>query len=144
MTNSRLITLNFSQPAGTPTDGIIQCVQHGRYLHVELEDTALMGYKVLGVAVDKETANEIGLTTKRRRPRVRAVSAGRAEGRPPAGPVAGGRVPVDRPAGTEVTGRASGRRAHRYRKKCSNSSRGVPSYVAHCRSPAYCWSLPVK
>jgi hypothetical protein len=62
--DSRLVTLNFSQPAGTPTDGIIQCVQHGKYLHVELEDTILMGYKVLGVKVEKQTENEITLTTK--------------------------------------------------------------------------------
>ena len=62
--NSRLITLNFSQPAGTPTDGIIQSVQSGKYLHVDLEDSYLMGYKVFGVRVDKDTAKDIGYTTK--------------------------------------------------------------------------------
>jgi hypothetical protein len=60
----RLIVLNFSQPQGTPTDGIIQSVQEGRLLHVDLEDCALMGYKVFGVMVKKETAGEIGYTTK--------------------------------------------------------------------------------
>ncbi|MDD8025420.1 MAG: hypothetical protein PHI34_02820 [Acidobacteriota bacterium] len=60
----RLVTLNFSQPAGTPTDGIIQSVQEGKLLHVDLEDTTLMGYKVFGVIVKKETAGEIGYTVK--------------------------------------------------------------------------------
>ncbi len=60
----KLITLNFSQPAGTPTDGIIQSVEQGKYLHVDLEDTTLMGYKVFGVRVNKETANEIGYSAK--------------------------------------------------------------------------------
>jgi hypothetical protein len=60
--NSRLIALNFSQPAGTPTDGIIQCVQNGKYLHVELRDTLLMGYKVLGVRVDKQSEKDIAIT----------------------------------------------------------------------------------
>jgi hypothetical protein len=59
-----LIALNFSQPAGTPTDGIIQSVQHGKYLHVELEDCTLMGYKVFGSAVSKDTAGEIGCTIR--------------------------------------------------------------------------------
>lgn len=60
----RLIALNFSQPQGTPTDGIIQSVQHGKYLHVELADTTLMGYKVFGSAVNKETAADIGYTVE--------------------------------------------------------------------------------
>ncbi len=58
----RLAVLNFSQPAGTPTDGIIQSVQRGDLLHVELEDTTLMGYKVFGVIVEKETQKDIGYT----------------------------------------------------------------------------------
>jgi len=56
----KLFALNFSQPAGTPTDGIIQSVQHGKYLHVELEDCLLAGYKVFGSAVSKESADQIG------------------------------------------------------------------------------------
>jgi hypothetical protein len=60
----RLITLNFSQPAGTPTDGIIQSVQHGKFLHVDLEDCTLMGYKVFGVKVATNTQDEIQYTTK--------------------------------------------------------------------------------
>jgi hypothetical protein len=43
---------------------VIQCVEHGKYLHVELEDTVVMGYKVLGVVVNKATAGEIGLSVK--------------------------------------------------------------------------------
>ncbi|MFA6107785.1 MAG: hypothetical protein WDA75_03355 [Candidatus Latescibacterota bacterium] len=60
----RLIALNFSQPHGTPTDGIIQSVQHGRYLHVDLEATTLMGFKVFGSAVAKESAGEIQYTAR--------------------------------------------------------------------------------
>jgi len=59
----RLITLNFSQPQGTPTDGIIQSVQRGKYLHVDIADSTLMGYKVFGVKVEKGTESEIGYTT---------------------------------------------------------------------------------
>ena len=55
----RLIALNFSQPHGTPTDGIIQSVEHGRYLRIELEDTTLMGFKVFGSIVDKSSADQI-------------------------------------------------------------------------------------
>lgn len=60
----RLIVLNFSQPHGTPSDGIIQSVQEGKLLHVDLEDCTLMGYKVFGVAVEKQTVGDIGYTTK--------------------------------------------------------------------------------
>jgi hypothetical protein len=62
--NCRLVTLNFSQPAGTPTDGIIQSVIDGKLLHVDLEDCALMGYKVFGVRKNKDTAKDIGYTLK--------------------------------------------------------------------------------
>jgi len=60
----RLIVLNFSQPVGTPTKGIIQSVQSGKYLHVDLEDCTLMGYKVFGVIVEGGTEGEIGYSTK--------------------------------------------------------------------------------
>ncbi len=60
----RLITLNFSQPQGTPTDGIIQSVQNGKYLHVDMKDTTLMGYKVFGVKVDKDSVKDLSYTTK--------------------------------------------------------------------------------
>lgn len=60
----RLMALNFSQPQGTPTDGIIQSVQNGKYLHVDFEDTTVMGYKVFGVKVDKDTAGDIQYTTR--------------------------------------------------------------------------------
>jgi len=58
----RLIALNFSQPQGTPTDGIIQSVEEGKLLHVELQDCVLMGYRVFGVKVKKDTAKDIGCT----------------------------------------------------------------------------------
>ena len=60
----RLITLNFSQPQGTPTDGIVQSVQNGKYLHVDFEDSTLMGYKVFGVKVEKESEKDIEYTTQ--------------------------------------------------------------------------------
>lgn len=60
----KLITLNFSQPHGTPSEGIIQSVQEGKLLSVDIEDCTLMGYKVFGVIVDKETASDIKYTTK--------------------------------------------------------------------------------
>jgi len=60
----RLITLNFSQPHGTPVDGIVQSVEHGKYVHVDFEDCTLMGYKLLGVRVNKKTAGAIQYTTK--------------------------------------------------------------------------------
>ena len=62
--DSKLITLNFSQPQGTPTDGIIQSVQEGKLLAVDLEDCVLMGYKVFGVIVNKETVKDIQYSTK--------------------------------------------------------------------------------
>ncbi|HZZ45069.1 MAG TPA: hypothetical protein VFE58_19185 [Tepidisphaeraceae bacterium] len=59
ITRCKLITLNFSQPAGTPTDGIIQSVQEGAGLKIDLADSQLMGYKVFGVIVDKPSAKDI-------------------------------------------------------------------------------------
>ena len=60
----RLITLNFSQPQGTPTDGIVQSVEHGKYLWADFEDCTVMGYKVFGVKVNKGTEGEIKFTAK--------------------------------------------------------------------------------
>ncbi|HCU36135.1 MAG TPA: hypothetical protein DGT21_12015 [Armatimonadetes bacterium] len=59
-----LIALNFSQPHGTPSPGIIQSVQEGKLLHVDLQDSTLMGYQVFGVLVDTETSHDIGYSTK--------------------------------------------------------------------------------
>ncbi len=64
LTRCRLVALNFSQPHGTPTDGIIQSVQDGKLLHVDLEDCTLMGYKVFGVMVNKDTARDISYTIR--------------------------------------------------------------------------------
>ena len=58
----RLFTLNFSQPHGTPTDGVIQSVMAGKYLHVDMEDTTISGYKVFGVRDRKDTVGDIGYT----------------------------------------------------------------------------------
>ncbi len=63
-TRSRLIVLNFSQPAGTPSDGIILSMEDGKLLHVELEDSVLMGYRLFGVKVHKDTVKDIGCTVR--------------------------------------------------------------------------------
>ena len=39
--------LNFSQPQGTPSTGIIYSDLAGKLLHVDFEDCTFMGYKVL-------------------------------------------------------------------------------------------------
>lgn len=44
----RLFSLNFSQPGGQPSTGIIYHTLNGSLLHVDLEDTILVGYKVFG------------------------------------------------------------------------------------------------
>ncbi len=65
--NCRLIVLNFSQPRGTPSTGIIHSTIHGKYMHVDLEDCTLMGYKVFGTgkgAPAGEDTGEITYTTK--------------------------------------------------------------------------------
>lgn len=58
----RLVALNFSQPAGTPCDGIIVSVQNGKYFSVDIEDSTLMGYKVFGVKVDTDSAGALAYT----------------------------------------------------------------------------------
>jgi len=64
LTRCRLIVLNFSQPHGTPSGGIVQSVQEGKLLHVDFRDCLLMGYKVFGVMVEKDTVGDIGYTTR--------------------------------------------------------------------------------
>ncbi len=63
LTRCRLFAMNMSQPAGTPTDGIIQSVQEGKLLHVDLEDCTLAGYKVFGCIKNKQTVKDITYTT---------------------------------------------------------------------------------
>lgn len=62
-TRCNLVVLNFSQPVGTPSDGIIVSMQNGKYFHVDLEDSTLMGYKVFGVKVDQDSVDALGFTT---------------------------------------------------------------------------------
>lgn len=58
----RLIVLNFSQPRGTPSTGILCCgAKHGKQLHVDLEDCTLAGYKVFGTR-----AGDVSYTAKGR------------------------------------------------------------------------------
>ncbi|MDY0032218.1 MAG: hypothetical protein RBT84_09720, partial [FCB group bacterium] len=44
----RLFSLNFSQPHGQPSTGVIYHTLDGRLLHVELEDCLLSGFKIFG------------------------------------------------------------------------------------------------
>ena len=55
----RLVSLNYSQPRGTPGSGIIISTIEGRFLHVDLEDCTLMGYKVFGAG-----EGEVSYSTK--------------------------------------------------------------------------------
>jgi hypothetical protein len=48
----RLFVVNFSQPQGTPATGVIFSDLEGKYLHVDLEDTILLGFKVFGSSKD--------------------------------------------------------------------------------------------
>jgi hypothetical protein len=48
--DSRLLVLNFSQPHGTPSAGIICCDAVSQTLHVEFEDCLLAGYKLFGTS----------------------------------------------------------------------------------------------
>ncbi len=57
--NCRLITLNFSQPHGTPSSGVISCDVEGKFLHIDFEDCTLMGYKIFGAR-----AGDFSYTTK--------------------------------------------------------------------------------
>lgn len=61
-TRCKLVALNFSQPVGTPSDGVIVSVQNGKYFSVDLEDSTLMGYKVFGVKVDTESSADLAYT----------------------------------------------------------------------------------
>lgn len=63
--NCRLIVTNFSQPVGKPSTGIINVKEKGEYLHVDLEDCSLMGYKVFGVG-DNQDKSDIPYTIKGR------------------------------------------------------------------------------
>jgi hypothetical protein len=44
--NCRLVSLNFSQPQGKPSTGVIFSTIEGKLLHVDLEDCTLMGCKI--------------------------------------------------------------------------------------------------
>jgi hypothetical protein len=48
--DSRLLVLNFSQPPGTPSSGIICCDASSNTLHVDFQDSLLAGYKVFGTS----------------------------------------------------------------------------------------------
>ncbi len=55
----RLISLNFSQPQGKPSTGVIYSTIEGKFLHVDLEDCTLMGCKIFGAG-----KGEISYSTK--------------------------------------------------------------------------------
>ncbi|MBI3851884.1 MAG: hypothetical protein HY298_16635 [Verrucomicrobia bacterium] len=59
LASCRLISLNFSQPQGTPSSGIIYSTIDGKLLHTDLVDCTLMGYKVFGAG-----KGEVGFSVK--------------------------------------------------------------------------------
>ena len=105
--NCRMIVLNFSQPAGTPSSGIICCDIPGDHCDLDLEDCSLMGYKVFGISPGNgKRADPIRYTTKGR---VRAYVQYQQEvprGFPPARPLA--RRAVRRPGAAVVAFARSG------------------------------------
>jgi hypothetical protein len=71
----RLITLNFSQPHGMPSSGIISCDADAKFVHVDIEDCSLMGYKVFGksaLATNKVEGTGTGLVFYATKGRVQA------------------------------------------------------------------------
>ena len=48
----RLVVLNFSQPQGTPSTGVVYTDLAGKYFHVDLKDCTIAGYKVFGARND--------------------------------------------------------------------------------------------
>lgn len=61
----RMIVLNFSQPSGTPSSGIICCDIPGKNCRLELEDCTLMGYKVFGISAGNGTRKDpVACTTR--------------------------------------------------------------------------------
>jgi hypothetical protein len=73
--NCRLITLNFSQPHGMPSSGIISCDADEKFVHVDIEDCSLMGYKVFGksaFATNKVEGTGTGLVSYATKGRVQA------------------------------------------------------------------------
>jgi hypothetical protein len=65
MKDCRLIVLNFSQPRGTPSTGIIaSIVKDPKQAHIDFEDCSLMGYKVFGNSNNPSDPGRISYTTK--------------------------------------------------------------------------------
>jgi hypothetical protein len=54
----RLFSLNFSQPHGQPSTGVIYHTMKGELLHVDLEDCLLSGYKIFGAGGQQYGASE--------------------------------------------------------------------------------------
>ena len=57
--NCRLIVLNFSQPNGVPSTGTIYSDIAGKYLHVDMENCVVAGYKVFGARNDDMKLPEV-------------------------------------------------------------------------------------
>ena len=57
--NCRLVSLNFSQPQGKPSTGVIFSTIEGKLLQVDLEDCTLMGCKIFGAGT-----GDVRYTTK--------------------------------------------------------------------------------
>lgn len=74
--NCRLITLNFSQPQGTPSTGIIaSIVREPQQVHIDFENCTLMGYRVFGssdASVNKARGSSAGIVSYTTKGNVRA------------------------------------------------------------------------
>ena len=57
--NCRLVSLNFSQPQGKPSTGVIFSTIEGKLLQVDLDDCTLMGCKIFGAGT-----GEVNYTTR--------------------------------------------------------------------------------
>ena len=104
--NCGLISLNISMPEGCPSTGVIYSTIKGKYLHVDLEDSTLIGYKVFGAggpqfqgfgSMDDNRADggSILLRDQWQGPRLRSVRSIRAQGIRASGSLAGRRVRQD-------------------------------------------------
>ncbi|MBN1854856.1 MAG: hypothetical protein JW829_19135 [Pirellulales bacterium] len=56
----RLLVLNFSQPHGTPSTGILYTDLDAKYVHIDLEDCQMMGYRPFG----SRSGEQFGYSTK--------------------------------------------------------------------------------
>ena len=65
MKKCRLIVLNFSQPGGTPSTGVVSSlVSKPEQVQIDFEDCLLMGYRLFGKSDDPQRDHPVRYTTK--------------------------------------------------------------------------------